>query len=495
MTSAKTDRRAKSYEFGQLGRRQILADFSGGQLSQDGGIILVSAIDQALQVSQRFASCFTDQRAAGRVQHRLEDLVAQRLYGLVQGYEDLNDHDVIRTDAMFGIALGKTESQHSRCAALAGKSTLNRLEQAMQVPYDLSDARYHKFNLNPRGVESLLIELFIEQQHTVPRQIIIDLDVTDDAVHGQQAEAFFNGYYDQTCYAPLLIFCGRHLLSAKLRPSNLDPAAGGLTELQRIIPQIRQHWPTVQILVRGDSAYSRDDIMTWCEAQDRVEYVFAYASNARLRTLTWHLEAKAKAAYVQSRATVAAALKTRLGDTPEAVADLDALVPPQVYYQSLDYRTQDSWSRTRRLVCKLTYDAQGPRRHFLVSSWTAAQVPPAKLHRDYYCPRGEMENRIKEHQLDLFSDRTSAHEFEVNQLRLWFASFAYVLMQALRQHLLARTEFADAQCGTIRRTLLKVAVQIRFSVRRILIAFSSHWTHQSLFDKVYQRLSALPQTG
>jgi Transposase DDE domain group 1 len=495
MTSPKTECSAKTYQFGQLDRRQVVADFSGGTLTQDGGVILVSAIDQHLRLSERLAACFTDQRETSRVQHALKDMLAQRLYGLVQGYEDLNDHDVIRHDPMFGVAIGKLESGHGRCAPLAGKSTLNRLEQAMSVPFDLSQERYHKFNLAPRQIESLFVDLFVEQHSPVPAQIILDMDVTNDSVHGEQVGAFFNGYYDEICYAPLLIFCGRHLLSAKLRSSNVDPAAGALPELQRLIPQIRHHWPQVKIVVRGDSAYSRDDIMTWCEGQTDVEYVLAHASNVRLRELTWHLEARAQAAYEQSRAAVAEALKTSLGDHPDTLTDLDALVPAQVYYQSLNYCTQHSWSCTRRLVCKLTYDAQGARRHFVVCSWTADQISPARVHVDYYCPRGEMENRIKEHQLDLFSDRTSTHEFESNQLRLWFSSFAYVLLQGLRQQALANTDLADACCGTIRRQLLKVAAQIRCSARRIVIALSSNWKGQDWFDQAYHRLASLSPSG
>ena len=238
----------------------------------------------------------------------------------------------------------------------------------------------------------------------------------------------------------MLIFCGRHLLAAKLRPSNVDPAAGALEQLQRIVPQIRSHWPDVTIIVLGDSAYSRDDIMSWCEAQPKVEYVFAYASNARLRSFTWGLEQRAKAAYEQQRQAVESKLNPLFsGETEPLQADIDPLVPPQLWYQSLDYRTLDSWSCSRRMVCKLTYDAKGAYRHFVVTSFSTQQLPPGKLHAQYYCPRGEMENRIKEHQLDLFSDRTSTHEFESNQLRLWFSSFAYVLMQALRHHCLAQT--------------------------------------------------------
>jgi hypothetical protein len=283
-------------------------------------------------------------------------------------------------------------------------------------------------------------------------------------------------------------------LAAKLRPSNVDPAAEALPELQRVIEQIRQRWKTVEIVVRGDSAYSRDDLMSWCEAQVGVKYVLAHASNAVLQKLTWGLEQRAKAAYEQQRQQIAQTLEPLFTDT-QWQQHLDALVPPVVWYQSLSYQTKDSWSVPRRLVCKLTYDANGARRHFVVTSFSTQAIAPAQLHTDFYCPRGEMENRLKEHQLDLFSDRTSTHEFESNQLRLWFSSFAYVLIQSLRQHCLAQTELAQAQCGTIRLKLLKVAAQIRITVRRVVIALSSTWTGQSLFHHAYHRLQQLPRPG
>lgn len=490
MTPTNTECSAKTYAFGSLDRRQVMADFSGGAITTDGGVILVAAVDQQARISERVAACFSDQRQAHRVQHEIGDLVAQRLYGLVQGYEDLNDHDVLRQDPMFSLALGKSEGL-TGTAVLAGKSTLNRLEQAMHVETDLSGERYVKFSVRPAAIEELLVELAMEQMGREPKQMVLDLDVTDDAVHGEQVGGFFNGYYDQMCYAPLLIFCGRHLISAKLRASNVDPAAEALPEVQRIIAQIRLHWKTVQIIVRGDSAYSRDDLMTWCEAQPNVEYVLAHASNAVLRRLTWGLEQRAKAAYQRQRLDLAQTLDSFFQGS-DLTAHLDELTPPQVWYQSLTYQTEDSWSCPRRLICKLTYDANGVRRHFVATSLT--QVSPRKLHADYYCPRGEMENRIKEHQLDLFSDRTSTHEFESNQLRLWFSSFAYVLMQALRQQCLSHTELATAQCGTIRLKLLKAAAQIRITTRRILIAFSSTWTGQSLFDLVYQQLHPVAST-
>jgi len=365
----------------------------------------------------------------------------------------------------------------------------------MHVAGDLSEQRYIKFQVKPTEMASLLVEIFIEQHAKQPKQIILDLDVSDDPVHGTQEQAFFNGYYDHECYAPLFSFCGRHLLAAKLRPSNVDPAAGALEELQRLIAQIRTHWAEVVILVRGDSAYGRDDIMSWCESQDKMEYVLAHASNQRLQKLTWGLEQRAKAAYEQQRQAITNTLEPLVATATELKSELDALVPAQVWYESLTYQTLDSWSCKRRVVCKLTYDGNGARRHFVVTSFSSEKLSPGTLHANYYCPRGEMENRIKEHQLDLFSDRTSTHDFESNQLRLWLSSFAYVLMQALRQQALAGTDLADAQFGTIRLKLLKVGAQIRLSVRRVVIALSSAWAGQSLFHQVYQRLQQLPQPG
>lgn len=496
MPPIQTECTSTRYDFGRVSQRQLVADFRGGDITSDGGLLLIREIDNVYRISERLSACFTDDRAANRVQHDLKTLIAQRLYGLVQGYEDVNDHDELRHDRLFGAVLGHLTSEHPRCAPLAGKSTLNRLEQAMHVASDQSDSRYVKMSLDPSAVARLLVELLIEQQVEAPQRLILDLDVTDDPTHGEQVGSAFNGYYQHECYTPLLVFCGRHLLCAKLRPANVDPAAEALGELQRLVAQIREHWPTVPIVVRGDSAYSRDDIMSWCEGQTAVEFVTAHSSNARLRQLTWHLEQRAKAAYEAQRQTIAQSLEPLLGQSPtELASELDRLVPPQVWYQSLNYRTLDSWSRERRVVCKLTYDGNGPRRHFVVTSFSTAQLHPAHLHRDYYCPRGEMENRIKEHQLDLFSDRTSTHEFESNQLRLWFSSFAYVLMQALRCKALAHTELADAQCGTIRRKLLKLGAQVRLSVRRIRVAFSSATPSQSLFQTAYQRLQRLSLSG
>lgn len=475
MLPTKIESQPGTYHFGQLGHRQVIADFSGGQITSDGGLVLIAQFDQHYRITERFARCFEDHRDPKRVQHSLNDLIAQRVYGLVQGYEDLNDHDCLRTDPMFGIAVGKLESQHPRCAPLAGKSTLNRLEQA-KSPNDISSKdRYLRIALKPQAIEQLLIDLFFDLSAPAPGRIFVDMDVTDDPVHGQQEQAFFNGYYDHECYAPLLIFCGHHLLAAKLRPSNVDPAAGALEELQRIIPQIQQRWSKTQIIVRGDSAYARDEIMSWCE-EHSVDYVLGLSSNERLQRMTGELESKALAEFDRCQ-TVEPPLR------------------PTPWFRSLHYRTLDSWNRYRRVVCKLTYDADGAKRRFVVTSLPSHQVIPSSLYTDYYCPRGDMENRIKEHQLDLFSDRTSAHAFDSNQLRLWFSSLAYVLMQALRQHCLSQTEFATAQLGTIRTKLLKLGAQVRISVRRVLIAISSSSPFQAVFATAYSQLQALANTS
>ncbi|WP_250126376.1 IS1380 family transposase [Chroococcidiopsis sp. CCMEE 29] len=475
MVPTKTELPPGIYQFGQIGRRQVTADFTGGQITSDAGLALVAQLDRHYRITKRFAKCFEDHRDPKRVQHSLEDLIAQRVYGLVQGYEDVNDHDCLRTDPMFGIAVGNLDSQHPRCAPLAGKSTLNRLEQA-KSPKDISAKdRYLRIALKPQAIEQLLIDLFFNLSGPVPGRIFVDMDVTDDPVHGQQEQAFFNGYYNHECYAPLLIFCGHHLLAAKLRPSNVDPAAGALEELQRIVPQIQQRWPKTQIIVRGDSAYARDEIMSWCE-EHNVDYVLGLPSNQRLQRMTHELESKAKAEFERCQ-TVAPPLR------------------PTPWFRSLSYRTLDSWSRYRRVVCKLTYDADGAKRRFVVTSLPAHQVIPSSLYTDYYCPRGDMENRLKEHQLDLFSDRTSAHAFDANQLRLWFSSVAYVLMQALRQHCLSQTELATAQLGTIRTKLLKLGAQIRISVRRVLIAISSACPCQTVFATAYRKLQSLPNTS
>lgn len=481
--------------FARLDRRPVVADFKGGHISADGGLLLIEQVDHRYGISERIASCFTDHRDPTRVDHSIQEMVAQRLYGLVQGYEDLNDHDVLRHDPMLAIAVGKLESRRGGNAPLAGKSTLNRLEKSYRR--DGSDAvnpRYVKTEINPEQLEQVFLDIFFAQHSHPPRVVVLDMDVTDDETHGQQEYAVFNGYYHSTCYAPLYIFCGRHLLAARLRPSNVDPAAGALDELQRIIPAIIDQWPGVMILVRGDSAYSRDDIMSWCEAMPNVDYVFAQGSNPRLVQMSYRWQTRASDDYQQRCDQVVTTLASHLGAEPFSDDTLAALVPEAVHYGSFSYQTLESWSCSRRIVCKVTAGQKGLRRHFVVTSLSTRNASAQKIHTDWYCPRGEMENRLKEQQLDLFSDRTSNHYFDDNQCRLWFSSFAYVLLNALRQQALQKTELANARVGTLRTRLLKVGTLIRISVRRIHVALHSAFPLQHLFVLAHQRLEALPNT-
>lgn len=452
------------------------ADFSGGAITSDAGLLLVSQVDKQFGITERFAQCFEDHRDAKRVEHSVAQMIAQRTYGLVQGYEDVNDHEQLRHDPMFGVAVGKLESSHSRCAALAGKSTLNRLElgPSREEAKEGKD-RYVKVVADLKAMEQVFIDLFFEQIDKEPHRLVLDFDVTDDPTHGNQELAAFNGYYHCDCYAPLYVFCGHHLLSARLRASNVDPAAGALEELQRLVPLLRQRWPHVQIVVRGDSAYSRDDIMSWCESNG-VDYLLGYASNSRLRLMTHRLELQAQQAY-------------------EYYQQVDPSYQPPPLYRTVYYRTLDSWSRQRRVVCQLRYDEHGVHRRFVVTSIPAAKVCPSQLYQKEYCLRGDMENRLKEQQLGLFSDRTSSHGFGSNQLRLYFSSLAYVLLQAMRQSVLAKTDLAKAQVWTIRNRLLKLGAQVRISVRRIHIAICSHSPMQALFALIHQRLQLAAETG
>lgn len=481
--------------FGRLARRAIVAEFTGGEVSSDAGLMLIRQVDQHYGFSQQMAACFTDHRDPSRVEHSIEAMVAQRLYGLVQGYEDLNDHETLRADVMLGMAVGKLERQRGEGAPLAGKSTLNRLEQSYRRDDSAAvNARYVKTTVDPVQLEGVLLKLFFAQQSRPPKRLILDMDVTDDTTHGAQEGADFNGYYRSTCYTPLYIFCGRQLLVARLRPANVDPAAGALDELQRIIPAIQAQWPAVKILVRGDSAYSRDDIMSWCDATPNVDYVFAQSSNAVLGRLSTRWAERATTDYQHRRQQASETLSAHLSDTPSP-KDLDALVPEAMAYGCFTYQTQDSWSCPRRVVCKVTAGAKGVRHHFVVTSLSPKHASSQRLHADFYCPRGEMENRLKEQQLDLFSDRTSNHYFDDNQLRLWFSALAYGLLNALRQQALQHTELANARVGTIRTQLLKVGALIRISVRRIHIALHSTFPRRLLFQQVYQRLRALPNTA
>jgi hypothetical protein len=434
--------------------RQVVAAFDGGQVTSDAGALLLGATNRALGLVQRLARCFTDDRAPELVEHTLETILMQRICGIALGYEDLIDHDQLRHDPVLAILTGKLEAKRRDCAPLAGKSTLNRLEHAPSAP-----SRYHKIGHDGAAIEGLFLDLFLEAHRTPPKEIILDLDATDDPLHGHQEGRFFHGYYDCYCYLPLYVFCGRHLLAAKLRRSNIDAAAGAVAEVARIVAQIRACWSKVSILLRADSGFARDELMAWCEANG-VDYVFGLARNERLVGAI-------------ADELVAAELESSAQERPARC------------FADFAWRTLDSWSRARRVVAKAEHLPKGANPRFVVTSLPASAFDARTLYEDVYCARGEVENRIKEQQLDLFADRTSAATMRANQLRLWFASFAYVLLEALRRIGLRHTQFATATCGTIRLKLLKIGAQVRKSVRRIKIAMASACPYQAEYHLAY----------
>jgi hypothetical protein len=426
--------------FGPVEGRRVVADFDGGAITSDAGGLLLRATDQAIGLVDRFAACFEDRRMPELIEHRVATLVGQRIFAIALGYEDLNDHDELRHDPLMAVLAGKLAARRCDCAPVAGKSTLNRLELSRPVA-----SRYHKISHEPCAIEALFVTLFLDAHGKPPRQIILDLDATDDPLHGDQEGRFFHGYYDNYCYLPLYVFCGRHLLAAKLRPSNIDASAGAVEEIARIAGQIRACWPHVRILLRADSGFAREALMAWCE-ENRVDFVFGLARNARL----------VEEIYVE----LAEEQASRTGK-------------PARRYRDFRYATLDSWSRRRRVVAKAEWTKGEANPRFIVTSLRPSQAAARFLYEEVYCARGEMENRIKECQADLFADRTSAATMRANQLRLWFASMAYVLLCALRRIGLVHTQFAEATCGTIRLKLLKIGALVTVSVRRIRFAMAS----------------------
>jgi hypothetical protein len=432
-------------DFGRAGGRRIVADFDGGMVSSDSGALLLGETDKAIGLTDRFAACFGDRRSPLFTVHPLKTLIAQRVFGLALGYEDLNDHDELRRDPVLGVLLGKLERDGDEPSPLAGKSTLNRLEHA---PGADKRPRYHKISHDGAAIERLFVDLFLDAHVKAPRQIVLDLDATDDPLHGHQEGRFFHGYYDCYCYMPLYVFCDRHLLAAKLRRSNIDASAGAEAEVARIVAQIRARWPKVKIILRADSGFAREVLMAWCEA-NQVAYVFGLARNERL--------------------------EARLADAlneAQLLSEASAGQPARVF-RDFDWSTKESWSRRRRVIGKAEWTRGEANPRFLVTSLKAAAWRARPLYEDLYCARGEMENRLKECQGDLFADRTSTATMRANQLRLWLASMAYVLVCALRRIGLAHTPFANATCGTIRLKLLKLGALIKISARRVRIAFAS----------------------
>ena len=459
-----------------LGGRELVWRFDGGDITSDGGVLVLKKLEARTGIVRRFAACFTDYRKADQIEHPLLDLLMQRVFGLALGYEDLNDHDDLRRDPMLAVALGKDDVKgeqrrraQDRGKALAGKSTLNRLEltapdyDGSPRQKDSDQPETKKIVVDPESIDALLVDLFMEAHEQVPERIILDLDATDDIVYGQQEGRFYHGYYHDYCYLPLYVFCGEHLLCARLRMSNIDASADSVEELEPMVARIRQRWPAVKILLRGDGGFCREKLMAWCE-REGMDYIFGLAQNARLKKQIAPEMAQAEKQFEQTKASA------------------------RVFTEFL-YATQDTWSRQRRVIAKAEHIAKGANPRFIVTSLSAQQMAAQELYEKEYCARGECpENRIKEQQLDLFADRTSTGKMWSNQLRLYFSSIAYVLLQTLRRTALAGTELAKAQCGTIRLKLLKIGAQIRVTVRKIWISLAEGYPHAALFARVLAAL-------
>jgi Transposase DDE domain group 1 len=448
-----------TFEFAAHFARQVVARFDGGTMTTDGGGLLLRETDRRLDLLPRLAECFLDGRRPLLVEHTVAQLVSQRVYGLALGYEDLNDHEQLRQDPLLRVLAGKADVEDS---PLAGKSTLNRLELSDGTP-----SRYKKITFWKAGIDELLVQVFLESHACAPEEIILDVDATDFPLHGQQEGRFFHGYYDSYCYLPLYIFCGEQILCARLRPSNSDAAAGSLVEIQRIVEQIRAAWPEVRIILRGDSGFCRNALMSWCEEHE-VQYMFGLARNQRLRRIIgpqmW-----------------------------EATEQWGKTGQPARVFCEFSYRTKKrkngGWDRERRVVAKAEHIDGKENPRYVVTSLSPEQWAPQALYEQLYCARGEMENRIKE-QFSLFADRVSSETMRANQLRLYLSAMAYVLVCGLRRLGLKGTQLAQAQVATIRTRLLKIGAQVRVSVRRVCLSMTASYPWASLFAQVHTNLRA-----
>ena len=462
-----TECNTREFDFQGLGRRAVTARFDGGAVTSDAGGLLLREVEAKTGMLRRFAACFRDHRDPELIEHSVYELLAQRVYALALGYEDLNDHDALRHDPLLAVLVGKGDPtggdrrrKRDRGKSLAGKSTLNRLE--LTPTGADAKSRYKKIVARHRDIESFFVETFLALHPAPPEEIVLDFDATDDPIHGHQLGRFFHGYYDSYCFLPLYIFCGEHLLCAKLRPADIDGAAGSVKQLARIVEHIRRRWPKVRILVRGDSGFCRENLMAWCEANG-VDFVLGLAKNARLQRI--------------------------LGkELHEAKMQFEATGLPARGFKDFTYRTRKSWRCERRVVGKAEHLAKGANPRFVVTSLPAEELDGRALYEDVYCARGEMENRIKEQQLCLFADRTSCATMRANQLRLWLSSVAYTLLMALRQFGLQGTEMARARCDTIRLKLLKLGAVVRTTVRRVWISLSESCPYQRVFAQVFENL-------
>jgi hypothetical protein len=459
-----------TFEFHPLGGRDVVGRFDGGTISSDGGGILLREVELRTGILRQFAACFTDHRDPDLVEHTVAELVAQRVYGLALGYEDLLDHDDLRHDPLLAALVGKADPTgqdrlraRDRGKALAGKSTLNRLELTPAGAGE--ESRYKKIVLHTDRVDGGFVDVFLQAHAAPPPRIVIDLDATFAPLHGHQLGRFFHGYYDCYCYLPLYVFCGEHLLAAKLRPANIDGAAGAQAIIRRIVERIRAVWPTVAIVLRGDSGFCREPLMAWCESAG-VDYLFGLARNARLCRI---IGAELQWAKLEHEKTHQAART----------------------FTEFAYRTKTSWSRSRRVIAKAEHLEKGSNPRFVVTSIPEKQFEAKTLYEQEYCARGEMENRIKEQQLYLFADRVSAATMRANQLRLYEAAVAYLLIHALRRLGLKDTPWEAAQAPTIRQKLLKIGTQVRVTTRRVWLSWSQAYPYQELFGRICEALRSL----
>lgn len=465
----KTDCNSAQVEFEGVGSRKLVASFDAEHITSDGGVVLLHRVDRRFGLVRRLAGCFMDHRKPELIEHEVEQLLRQRVFGICCGYEDLNDHSALRDDPLLAAVVGKADplgrdrrEKKDKGHPLASPSTLNRLEL---TPADATAAsRYRKVVYDGEAIADFFVDAYLDAQPKRPKEIILDLDATDDLIHGTQEGRFFHGYYGNYCYLPLYIFAGDFLLCATLRKSDIDGSAGSLDEVKRIVARIQARWPKTRFVLRADSGFARDELMTWCEEND-VDFIFGLAKNSRLQGL---ISAELETVKQEAEKSGAAARK----------------------FRELRYRTLDSWSRERRVVAKAEHlgDKSNPR--FVVTSFSPEQWDTRALYEDLYCARGDMENRIKEQQLDMFADRTSAHTMRANQLRLWFSSVAYVLMNLLRHFGLRGTELEHAQAGTIRLKLLKLGALVRVTVRRVVLSLSAAAPVREVFKRIAELLEA-----
>lgn len=447
-----TDCKPEQLEFQGLSRRKVVVRNDGKMNTTDGGYLLLQKIEQKCRIISRLAECFTDTREQYRVRHGLADLLKQRIFGICQGYEDLNDHDSLRNDTLLQYVCGKTDN-----SPVAGKSTLNRLELGMEP--DESDDRYSKISWDKNQIEDLFCELFLDSLEEIPESLILDFDATDIPIHGDQAEKFFHGYYDHYCYLPLYVFCGDFPLAAKLRPSNIDACKGTEEILERLVLKIRSHYPDVEIIFRGDSGFCRDSILSRCEALD-ISYVVGMARNDRLLDqITW--------------------------ESVEASRMFQETKQASRVFTRFQYQTQNSWSCERSIVAKAEHLPRGANPRFIVTNIPTDSWDDKSLYEDLYCGRGDMENRIKDQLLDLFAERTSSWWMSSNQLRLWFSSFAYIFFYHLQKMVQKATgENVRRLPRTIRLKILKVSAIVKITVRNVWISLPESFPYWDIWKKL-----------